>query len=302
MFLSEEEVRAHLRMEELIPAIAEALRNLSLGDVQQPVRQVLPIAEHAGFFGLMPAYAATRGVLGAKLVTFYPDNKGVPTHHAMILLFRPETGEPLVTMDGRLITEMRTAAASAVATELLARADSSVLAILGSGVQARSHLKALRSVRSFSEVRVWSPRNAATFAAEFNVTATQSAEEAVRGADVTVVATSATTPVLCGQWLSPGAHINAVGATRPNWRELDDDVLRRARLYVDSREAALKESGDIIAAGSTIAELGEVIAAEREGRASRDEITLFKSVGVAVEDVVAAGLVYRKALAERSAR
>src|SRR5918997_5185851 len=123
MFLSEEEVRAHLRMAELIPAIADALRDLSLGGVQQPVRQVLPVAEHSGFFGLMPAYAGSRGVLGAKLVTFYPNNEGVPTHHAVIQLFRPETGEPLVTIDGRLITEMRTAAASAVATDLLSRSD-----------------------------------------------------------------------------------------------------------------------------------------------------------------------------------
>lgn len=300
MFLSEEDVRAHLRMEELIPAISEALRDLSLGDVQQPLRQVLPIAEQGGFFGLMPAYAAARGVLGAKLVTFYPNNKGVPTHHAMILLFRPETGEPLVTMDGRLITEMRTAAASAVATDLLARADSAVLAIIGSGVQARSHLEALRIVRDFSEVRVWSPRNAATFAAEFNVTATPSAEDAVRGADVIVVATSATTPVLCGEWLSPGVHINAVGATRPTWRELDDDVLRRARAYVDSREAALKESGDIVAAADVFAELGEVVAGAKAARRSSEEITLFKSVGVAVEDVVAADLVYRRAISGRA--
>src|SRR3954464_11549562 len=166
MYLGEEEVRSFLRMEELIPAMAEAMRDLSLGNVQQPVRTVLPIAEHGGFFGLMPAFAATRGVLGAKLVTFYPGNEGLPTHHAIIQLFGPETGEPLVTMDGRLITEMRTAAVSAVATDLLSRPESSVLAILGCGVQARSHLEALRLVRNFSEVRVWSPRNADNFARE----------------------------------------------------------------------------------------------------------------------------------------
>jgi ornithine cyclodeaminase/alanine dehydrogenase-like protein (mu-crystallin family) len=148
-------------------------------------------------------------------------------------------------------------------------------------------------VRKFREVRVWSPRNARNFARQFNVSAAASAEEAVRGAHVIVVATAATTPVLMGEWLSPGAHINAVGATRPNWRELDDNALRKARIYVESREAAMKESGDIIAAGQIFAEIGEVVAGSKNGRRSDEEITLFKSVGVAVEDIVAADLVWR---------
>jgi alanine dehydrogenase len=294
MFLDEDAVRGLLRMDELIDAMRGALRDLSAGKVEQPMRVVLPIAEHEGFFGVMPAYG---GALGAKLVTFYPNNQGTHTHHAMILLFRPETGEPLVTMDGRLITEMRTAAVSAVATDLLARANTPVLAILGSGVQARSHLEALRVVRDFREVRVWSPRNSGEFARQFNVSAAASAKDAVQGADVIVVATAATSPVLMGEWLAPGAHINAVGATRPNWRELDDEVLRRARIYVESREAATKESGDVIAAGRVFAEIGEVLAGTKNGRESGDEITLFKSIGVAVEDIVAADLVFRKHLA-----
>ncbi len=296
MFLSEEEVRQHLRMEELIPAIREALRELSSGTVQQPVRQVLPIEQHRGFFGLMPAYAPTRHALGAKLVTFYPANQGIHTHHAIIQLFRPATGEPLVTMDGRLITEMRTAAASAVATDALARRDTPVLAILGSGVQARSHLEALRLVRSFAEVRVWSPRHGASFAREFALIHAPTVEAAVRDADVVVVATSATEPVLDGAWIAAGAHVNAVGATRPNWRELDDALVRQARLYVDSRAAALQESGDVIAAPEVFAEIGELLAGTKHGRQTEDEITLFKSVGVAVEDIVAADLVYRKAV------
>ncbi len=293
MVLNEDDVRALLRMTDLIPAIAEALADLSRGKVVQPVRVVVPVAEHEGFFGLMPAYA---GALGAKLVTFYPQNQDVHTHHAMIVLFRPETGEPLVVMDGRLITEMRTAAASAVATQLLARPEASVLGMLGSGVQARSHLEALRLVRDLREVRVWSPRRAEAFAERFGVRAAASAEEAVRGADVIVVATAATTPVLRGEWLSPGAHVNAVGATRPDWRELDDETLRRARLYVDSREAATRESGDVIAAAGVCAEIGQVVSGAQPGRRSAEEITLFKSVGVAVEDVVSADLVYRRAL------
>ena len=290
IILSEEEVRNRLRMTDLIPAMAGALRDLSAGAVLQPLRTVLSISPHNGFLGVMPASGRA---LGAKLVTFYPQNKKVPTHHAMILLFRPETGEPLAVMDGRLITEMRTAAVSAVATKLLARQDTKVLTILGSGVQARSHLEALQLVRSFTEVRVWSPRNAERFAQEFNVHAASSAEEAVRGADVIVVATSAITPVLHGEWLAPGVHINAVGATRPNWRELDDEVLRRSSIYVESCEPALRESGDVIAASKEPIEIGEVIAGKRSGRRSDDQITLFKSVGVAVEDIAAAELLLK---------
>jgi len=293
MILDERAVHDLLGMEELIPAMAKAMADLSSGKVVQPGRVMLPVAEHQGFLGLMPAYG---GALGAKLVAFYPNNQGIPSHHAMIVLFKPETGEPLVTMDGRLITEMRTAAVSAVATRLLARPEASVLGILGSGVQARSHLAALRLVRTIREVRVWSPRNAAAFAREFGVSAVPTAEEAVRGSDIVVVATSSQTPVLSGAWLAPGTHINAVGAPRPTWRELDDDALRKARLYVEQREAATRESGDVIAAGKIFAEIGEVVAGSKPGRQSADEITLYKSVGVAVQDIVSAELVYRKAL------
>ena len=294
MNLDEGAVGRLLRMEEVIPAMERALAGFSGGTVVQPVRTMLPVAEHQGFLGLMPAY--TGSALGAKLVAFYPRNTDVPTHHATILLFKPETGEPLVTMDGRLITEVRTAAVSAVATDHLARSDASVLAIIGSGVQASSHLEALRLVREFREVRVWSPRRAAAFAEEHGVAAAVSAEEAVRGADVVVTATTSPTPVLFGEWLSPGVHINAVGAPRPDWRELDGEVLRRAKVYVDSREAALTESGDVIAAGEVLAEIGEVVSGAEQGRRSSEEVTLFKSLGLAVEDVATAELVYRKAL------
>jgi len=291
MFIDETAVRRLLGMADLIPTVEQALSDLSAGVAVQPVRVVLPVAEHKGFFGVMPAYA---GALGAKLVTFYPGNQGIPTHHALICLFRPETGEPLVMMDGRLITEMRTAAASAVATRHLARADSRVLAILGSGVQAHSHLEALRLVRNFREIRVWSPTSARAFAEKHGVSAAISAEEAVRGADVVVVVTSSTKPVLLGKWLDAGTHINAVGACRPDWRELDDAAVEKCTVYVDSKEAALRESGDVIAAGGVFAEIGEVVSGARPGRESAAQITLFKSLGVAVEDVAAAALVYRR--------
>src|SRR5438270_7815923 len=181
IMLNEEEVRKRLRMEDLLPAMADALRDLSAGTVLQPLRTVLSISAHNGFLGVMPASGRA---LGAKLVTFYPQNKTVPTHHAMILLFRPETGEPLAVMDGRLITEMRTAAVSAVATKLLARRDAKVLTLLGSGVQARSHFEALQFVRHFKKIRVWGPtrEHAERFAKEIGATA-MSSEDAVRGAD-----------------------------------------------------------------------------------------------------------------------
>jgi ornithine cyclodeaminase/alanine dehydrogenase-like protein (mu-crystallin family) len=296
MNLDETAVGRLLRMEEVIPAMERALADFSSAKVVQPTRVMVPVAEHQGFLGLMPAY--TGSALGTKLVAFYPHNTEVPTHHATILLFKPETGEPLVIMDGRLITEVRTAAVSAVATDRLARTDASVLAIIGSGVQARSHLEALRLVREFREVRVWSPRRALAFAEEHGVRAAGSAEEAVRGADVVVTATTSQTPVLFGEWLSPGVHVNAVGAPRPDWRELDDEVLRRTRVYVDSREAAQKESGDVIAAGEIFAEVGEVVSGVKPGRRSAEEVTLFKSLGLAVEDVAAAELVHHKAREE----
>ena len=285
-------------MQALIPAVERALRALSAGEVAQPLRVMVPVAGQGGFLGSMPAY--TGGQLGAKLVTFFPNNKGIPTHHALVVLFKPETGEPLAVMDGRLITEMRTAAVSAAATNALARRDAVVLGILGSGVQAHSHLEALRLVRDFREVRVWSPRNARAFAERSGVRLARSAEEAVRGADVVLVATTSRTPVLKGEWLSPGMHVNAVGAPRPDWRELDDAVMRKAKLYVEQREAASRESGDVIAGGNIFAEIGQVFGGTKAGRETAEEITLFKSVGVAVEDLASAELVYRSASAAYS--
>lgn len=287
-------MRKHLRMADLIPAMEKALIDFSAGKVTQPVRQVISIDPPGGFYGMMPAL--TPEGLGQKIVTFYPPNagKGIATHMATILLNDPQTGEPLVIMDGRLITEMRTAAVSAAATRLLAPKDAKALAILGSGVQARSHVEALRLVRQFEEIRVWSPNNsrADQFAKEIGAKV-MSAQDAVRGADVVVTATSSKMSILQGKWLKPGGHVNAVGACRPDWRELDDDAMRNV-VFVDSREAAMKESGDVILSRAKIhAELGEAFAGKVPPRAN--ETTIFKSLGMAVEDVAAALLVYRQA-------
>ena len=294
IFLDEKQVRKHLRMADLIPAMEKALIDFSAGNVTQPVRQVIPVDPPGGFYGIMPAL--TPEGLGQKIVTFYPPNadKGIPTHMALIVLNDPQTGAPLAVMDGRLITEMRTAAVSAAATKLLAPKDAKVLAILGSGVQARSHLEALGLVRNFKEIRVWSQTkaNAEEFANEIGGKVT-CAEEAVRGADVVVTVTSSKTPVSKGAWLKPGSHVNAVGACRPDWRELDDDAMSNI-VFVDSREAAAKESGDVILSRAKIyAELGEAFAGKIDNRAS--ETTIFKSLGMAVEDIASALLVYRAA-------
>jgi ornithine cyclodeaminase/alanine dehydrogenase-like protein (mu-crystallin family) len=203
--------------------------------------------------------------MGVKLVTFYPGHaeRGLPTHLAMILLFRPETGEPLAVMDGRLITEMRTAAASAVATKAMAAPGAAVLAVLGTGVQSRVHVEALRLVRGFREVRIWgrSREKAVQVAAEVGAVAAPSVEAAVRDADLVVTATSSMEPVLCGAWLAPGAHVNAVGWRGPNGRELDKEAMRGAFVVADSREAVMREAVNVLLSGAKVgAELGEVVA------------------------------------------
>jgi ornithine cyclodeaminase/alanine dehydrogenase-like protein (mu-crystallin family) len=296
LFLNEEEVRQHLRMADLILAMEKALIDFSAGKVAQPVRSVIKVDPPGGFLGLMPAL--TPDGLGLKAVTFYPSNaeRGIPTHRATIFLVDPQTGTPLAIMDGRLITEMRTAAVSAVATKLLAPPDAKILAVLGSGVQARSHVEALRLVRNFETIRVWSPtaEHAERFAKEIGATA-MSAEEAVRNADVIVTATNSKTAILKGAWLKRGSHVNAVGACRPDWRELDDEAMSNV-VFVDSREGAMKESGDVILSGAKIyAELGEALAGRIPARAN--DTTVFKSLGMAVEDISAATLVYRSVIA-----
>jgi len=298
LFLSEERVRTHLRMTELIPAMEKALIDFSAGRVTQPVRSIISIDPPGGFLGLMPAL--TPDGLGLKAVTFYPSNteRGIPTHMATIFLVDPQTGTPLAIMDGRLITEMRTAAVSAAATKLLASPDAKVLAVLGSGVQARSHVEALRLVRQFEEIRVWSPtlEHAKRFAQEIGATA-MSAEEAVRNADVIVTVTSSKTPVLNAKWLKPGCHVNGIGACRPDWRELDDEAMQNV-VFVDSREGAMRESGDVILSGAKIyAELGEALAGKVPARAN--ETTVFKSLGMAVEDIAAAVLLYHSYLGSK---
>jgi len=296
-FLDEDEVRARLRMPDLIEAMEKALMEFSAGRVVQPVRTVLAPGGERPLFGLMPSYVASLPALGAKLVTLCAANtaRGLDTHQAMIVMLDPVTGIAHTILDGRYITEARTAAVSAVSARHLARKDARVLGILGSGVQARSHWQALRLVREFREVRAWSPTASRLrqFAAETGARAMDGAEAVVRGADVVVAATASATPVVRCEWVADGTHVIAVGACRPTERELDPALVARARLVVDSRAAALVESGDVVlgikegrwTAEHIAAELGELPA-----RHDEREITIFKSLGLAVEDVFAAHL------------
>lgn len=313
VWLNEADVRAVLSMKDLIEAMEAALGAFSAGSAKQPVRTV--IEAPGGFFGSMPAYLGATPAMGAKLVTVFHDNPshGLPTHLATIVLLDPATGNLLAILDGRFITEARTAAVSAVATRYLARKDAAALAIIGSGVQARSHLEALSLERKFTDVRCWSPSAAhvAEFVSEskkYPIRAVESAEAATRGADVIVLVTASPTPVIEDSWVRPGACVISVGACRPNQREMDPALVARGRLVVDSRAAALKESGDLVQGilegrfpeTHIAAELGQVVADPKLGRRNADEITIFKSLGLAVEDVAAADLAYR--LAAKSAR
>jgi len=300
-------------MGDLIAAMESALAKFSAREVLQPVRSVLTVGPTKAYFGLMPAYVPSPASLGAKLVTVFGENhkKQLPSHLATILLLDPDTGALVAMMDGRYITEARTAAVSAVSTRFLSRADASTLAIIGSGVQARSHFEAYQHVRQLKEVRIWSPRPQSRnqFVDDMSPTssipiiAADSAEAAVRGADLIVLVTSSPTPVIDDAWVAEGAHVVGVGACRPTQQEMPPQLVRRGRLFVDSRDAALVESGDVVMnvnaglfdASHIRGELGELVLGRVAGRTSSKDITIFKSLGMAVEDVVAADLVFRRA-------
>jgi alanine dehydrogenase len=333
--LSESDVKAVLTIDDLIETMAAALKQFSKGEVTQPVRTVISVGGDDAFCALMPAYVPSES-LGAKVVTVFGRNatRGLPSHLASILLLDHETGALRALLDGRFITESRTAAVSAVSSRLLAREGVASLAIIGTGVQARSHLDALSRVHRLKHVAVWSPNKAHRdrFVADVGtdpgrsgdgpgtdpgrsrdavgteprhpvVKAVDHAGEAIVGADLIVLVTSSPTPVLESGWVKPGAHVISVGACRPNQREMDPELVARGRLFVDSRAAALVESGDVVlgiqegrfTADHILAEIGELVNGAA-GRRSQTDITIFKSLGLAVEDVTAADLAYRRAV------
>ena len=313
LVVNQREVRELLPMTECIDVVAAALETLSKGDAVQPLRTATWLPDRRGLIGLMPAYLGGIDAPGIKVVTVYPGNHGtaLDSHQGAVLLFDGAHGSLVAVMDGSEITAIRTAAASGVATRLLAREDATELAIIGTGVQARTHLEAMAAVRPIARARVWSrsAEGARAFAARaaersgIPVEAAASARAACEGADIVCTTTSSTVPVVEGEWLAPGAHVNAVGACVKAARELDTAAVVRSRLYVDCRESTFNEAGDFLiprdegAIGDDhiVGELGEVMLGTAPGRGGADEITLFKSLGVGVEDVAAAHYIYGKA-------
>jgi len=298
--LDEEQVRRLLPMDECIDLMAEALASLERGEVHNPLRFVIRPPGEPSLMGLMPAHRGGADRLWSlKLLTIFPGNsaRGLDSHQGFVALFDGETGEPRAIINAGGITAIRTAAVSGVATRLLAREDARTLAILGTGTQARSHLDAMRAVRDFERIVVWSASGRSLDGAD----PVSSAEEAVRGADVVVTVTASAEPVVRREWLKPGVHVNAVGSSIPTTRELDTATMRDAALFVDRRESTVNESGDYLMAGlepeHIRAELGELLLGA-EGRRSADELTVFKSLGLAVEDLAAAEHVLRRAEAE----
>lgn len=318
LVITGDEVSELLSMEACITLMETALQDLSAGQAEQQLRSVVPVRE-GGLMGLMPAYLIRQEIVGAKLISVFPHNhdRGLPSHQGLITLFDAITGAANAIVDGRRVTAIRTAAVSAAATKLLAKPDARTLALIGTGEQARSHLEALLLVRPLERVRVWSrsAEHAQRFADEMNakygggdggrliVEPSGSAQEAVAGADIICTLTSSTTPVLEDAWIAEDAHINAVGACRAKDRELATAIVQRSKLYVDRRESALGEAGDYLiplqegAIGSDhiVGEIGEALLGRVVGRTSDKQLTLFKSLGLAVEDLAAAAYIYEQA-------
>jgi ornithine cyclodeaminase/alanine dehydrogenase-like protein (mu-crystallin family) len=297
IFLSQAEVRDLLDLDALVDALADAHAELSAGKASMPPRIAALVEQQEGLLGVMPSYLPSTG-LACKLVSLFPHNEDRETHQAVICVFDPDNGTPLAVMDGAYITATRTAGASALATRMLAREDARVLALIGTGVQARSHARALTRVRDFSEIRVAGrdPAKVEALAQEVGGAPAGSYEEAIRGADVVAATTHSTEPVVRRDWLSPGTHVNSVGLN-PSGREVDDATVADALVVVESRESALAPppagAPDLagIEPAHVHAELGELVSGARPGRTSPEQITLYKSVGVAVQDAAAATLV-----------
>lgn len=299
-----------------IELMAAALASLSRGEVTLPLRPVIRIPDSPNAFAVMPAHSASLRATGAKLISVFPGNHGtaLDSHQGVVALFDGETGSVLAMMDAASITAIRTAAVSGVATRLLARENAATLVILGAGVQARAHIDAMLAVRAFTKILVWSrtlehARQVAEAARRqhgVDAEAAVDAATAVKAGDVICTVTAAREPVLRGAWLKPGAHINAVGASIPTARELDTEAISRARIFVDRRESALNEAGDLliplaegaIAADAIVAEIGEVLAGGAAARRSDSEITLFKSLGLAIEDLACAHYLHGRAKAD----
>ena len=314
LLLSQSQVQALIDIDELIATLEQAHIQYSSGKAVMPVRLVVPLPQIQGRITSMPGFLNEDKALGMKVVTYFQDNpqRGLPAILATIMLFSAENGKMMAAMDGSYITAIRTACASAMATKVLANPSTPVLGILGAGVQARAHIQALSRVRKLTKIKIYSPSGTAAAsikkdmerAGGARIEVAENGADAVKNADLLVTVTTAKEPILEPQWLAPGMHINAVGSHRPNLREIDGATLACSKVVVDSREAIMAECGDILLAlaenaiseNTIYGEIGEVLAGTKSGRSSADEITLYKSVGIAIQDVATANLVYRKAL------
>jgi alanine dehydrogenase len=315
LVIDQNEVTRLLPMAECIEVMAEAFGSLAKGDAMLPLRTVMRLPDGKSAFAAMPAYLGMPAALGVKVLTVFPGNEGttLDSHLGAVLLFEAEQGRLVAIMDASAITAIRTAAVSALATSRLARESSTRLAILGAGVQALTHVEAMCVVRPIERVTIWSRhegraiRLSRTIRERFEIDArvVSTAAEAVDGADIVCTTTSSREPVLEGHWLLPGAHVNAIGASQPSARELDSEAVRRSRLYVDRQESARNEAGEfliplqqgVIREDHIVGELGELLLGQVEGRRSDTEITVFKSLGLAIEDIASAHRVYHKAIA-----
>ncbi len=318
LVISQTEIADLLSMDECIDLMREVFESMAEGEAVLPLRQVMRVPDRRAVLAMMPGYIASSDTLAAKVISFYPDNLGTTydAHQGAVLVFDPENGRLIGILDASAITAIRTAAASAAATDLLARRDAGDLALIGSGVQARNHLEAMRRVRGIRRVRVWSrtPEHTKTFAHReaqrlmTQIDVMNTAREAVDGADIVCTTTTSREPVVLGDWISAGAHVNAVGSCAPNARELDTAAVARSRLFVDWRESTLNEAGDFLIPkqegaiddNHIVGEIGEVLGGLVNGRTSDHEITLFESLGIAAQDAAVASHVYRKAREARA--
>jgi len=317
LVLSEREIQSLIDVEELIRALERAHIQFSSGKAVMPVRMVVPVPEIKGRITSMPAYLSDDKALGMKVVTYFPENprQGLPIILATVFLFSTESGKLLAVMDGTYITAIRTACISAVATRALANPETPVLGVLGAGVQARAQIRTLCAVRKIEEIKVYDVLEKSVQSLKeqlepdlgIKIEAVKTPEQAVRNADLLVTVTTAKEPIIRVDWLKPGIHINAIGSHRPDLREIDGATMRRAKVVVDSREAVMAECGDVLLAikeGAITedhihAEIGEVLAGKKTGRTSAGEITLYKAVGIAIQDVATAKLVYQTAVEKK---
>ena len=308
-FIGSEEVVRRLTYEKCIPLVRDAMVAFSKGKTKQPLRSIIPLSD-GRFFGIMPGAMGAYATFGAKLISVFNQNfdRGVPSHQGLVVLFDPETGAPVCVADGGTITAIRTAAASAVATDALARKNARSLALLGYGEQAGTHARALRRVRQIDSINVWgrSPERAQAFAKQMHaelavpIRAAKTAREAVADADIICTVTSASEPILEGKWVKPGTHVNLVGSSYGVPAEADNDLVVRSRFIADSREGVLQQGGEFLRAKAAgligdehvVGEIGQVLAGDIAGRRSPDEITVYKSLGHIVQDLASAWALY----------